>query len=378
MARYRAQTGGVMGSGLYPQVNTGVDVGGAIDAIASALAGRREGMIRKAMMQREIERQDKADAYLAEDRTIAAAERERTNARQDRLDAQSTEAHDAALAKQAEEMAAKRAELGIVPDRYAPAPTAGADLAASVQVPSIRQAYQSGGSAVGQFQAPAAANPPAPSVGTLPSYQLLPGFQDKTLGTKYQEKQAAHEQARTDKRDDMATALANAKVLAEFQAGLRAKNSKTPKLGGQSDFSRKADFMLPGAIQAVETINAWEDRNGGQAPSVAGKLSRVLGGTGNYTTPEDLQVLNQSAAILADSYLRLTTGASINPEEAKNAALQMLPQPGDKPAVLKAKRARRKVVLEALTRAAAPTAAHEPDALAPQPPDLISQYGLEP
>jgi hypothetical protein len=188
-----------MGSGLYPQANTGVDVGSAIEGIANAVATTREGMIRRAMMQREIARQAAADQQIQEDRLYQRTrdestarsqqeDREYTRSRNDRQDS-------LAEAKQAEEAAAKRAELGIVPDQFAPAP--GTDLVNSFQTPTIRSAMASRGGAVGQFQSESAASGgQAPSVGQLPSSQLVAGFTDPSLGTKAQERQRALADAR--------------------------------------------------------------------------------------------------------------------------------------------------------------------------------------
>jgi hypothetical protein len=130
-----------------------------------------------------------------------------------------------------------------------------------------------------------------------------------------------------------------ATVRAEIEQGKPAGADRKP-----AEFEKKAAFVLEGAESAAKALDGYK------AP--ARSAIRHVPGLGNYgMTPED-QVANQAAETLADAYLRLTTGATITPEEVKNTARQMVPTPGDAEPVLAAKKARREQVIRAIREAA--------------------------
>lgn len=110
------------------------------------------------------------------------------------------------------------------------------------------------------------------------------------------------------------------------------------------DFEKRAAFLLEGAERAVKVLDGYS------AP--AASVIRHVPGLGNYGLSETDQVAQEAAETLYDAYLRLTTGASIQPAELKNAAKQMIAQPGDKPATLRQKAIRRREVIRAMRRAA--------------------------
>lgn len=126
----------------------------------------------------------------------------------------------------------------------------------------------------------------------------------------------------------------------------RAMGVNTPKPPRPNDFNNKAAFMLEGAKHASGVL----DHYTAPASSVIRKIPLL----GNYGLSEEDQIAQQAAETMYDSYLRLTTGATIAPEELKNAAKQFVPQPGDSPGVLRAKALRRRQILTAMERAAAP------------------------
>ena len=82
MAPYRAKTGGIFGSGIYPEVNTGLNVGDAIEGLAQAFQTTRDGMIRRAMMQKQLEQQAAQEQRALEDRQFARQQAESQAARQ--------------------------------------------------------------------------------------------------------------------------------------------------------------------------------------------------------------------------------------------------------------------------------------------------------
>lgn len=332
---YRARTGGVMGSGLYPQANTGVDVAGGVDAIAQALAGRRDGLIRQAMMKREFQRQDAADAQAAQDRDYlrqrqeaadasAAEQTQYERARQARLD-------DQAEAKQAEETAAKRAELGIVPDRYEPVMDPVSPVS-DFQPPTIRSAMMAN---VGQFGGGAPKTglsiPATPSVGALPKMQLVAGITDPTLGTKYKEK-----------RQEIADARETHAINRDYDNAHPAPKSASDraKEGQPSESERRAGALYAVANDAIPILDS------AGAPGYWDTLSRRAGGQALVSTHQ--QVVNQAALQLSAAYLYTVSGATASPEEVEKTAQTFVPQVGDSDAVLARKASARKIAVGAI------------------------------
>lgn len=126
----------------------------------------------------------------------------------------------------------------------------------------------------------------------------------------------------------------------------RALATKGPPKPRPNEFNNKAAFMLEGAKHASGVLDHYS------AP--AASMVRKVPFLGNYGLSENDQVAQQAAETMYDSYLRLTTGATIAPEELKNAAKQFVPQPGDSPGVLRAKALRRRQILDSMQRAAQP------------------------
>lgn len=112
-----------------------------------------------------------------------------------------------------------------------------------------------------------------------------------------------------------------------------------------------AQFMLPGAERAERTL-----RNYSASPRT---WVNKVPGLGNYGQTEKDQIALQAAETMHDAYLRLTTGATISPEELRRAALQYVPQPGDTPGMLRAKATRRREIISAMRQLAGQTVAVE-------------------
>lgn len=127
--------------------------------------------------------------------------------------------------------------------------------------------------------------------------------------------------------------------------GMRPKPrpDDTPK---PADFEKKAAFMIEGAERANEVLSSYR-------PTARSFVSKVPG-LGNYGISGEEQTALQAAATLHDAYLRLTTGATIAPSELEAAARQYIPQPGDKPDVIRAKAQRRAEIIRAIRAAAQP------------------------
>lgn len=130
-------------------------------------------------------------------------------------------------------------------------------------------------------------------------------------------------------------------------AGQPVKPKVSGNGGAPSEYERKAAFMLPGAISAIEVLNAHDS-----TPNLWDSAMEGTPLVGNSLMSSERQQQIQAAMTLHDAYLRLTTGATIQPSELRNAAMQYIPERGDKPAVLALKH-RRRAQVEAAIRGAA-------------------------
>lgn len=116
--------------------------------------------------------------------------------------------------------------------------------------------------------------------------------------------------------------------------------------------------------------------------SLGDKLSEGIPlNLGNYAQSEEYQVARDAGRDFLATILRKDTGAAITENEEKIYGQMFLPQPGDKPAALQAKRQRRTLAVEAI-KAGMPTAAIEnmtkaldsgPSALESAQPDPIPE-----
>lgn len=130
----------------------------------------------------------------------------------------------------------------------------------------------------------------------------------------------------------------------EAQINAKYRPVRPPRGPAATDKDKIADFMLAGAERAEKTLRDY-------SASPRTWVNKVPG-LGNYGQTETDQIAQQAAETLHDAYLRITTGATINPEELKRAAKQYIPEPGDSPGVLRAKAMRRKEIIDAMRRSA--------------------------
>ena len=183
--------------------------------------------------------------------------------------------------------------------------------------------------------------------------QLLEERLKEAQAAKYEhDAQAPYREPGAGNIDPLSEQGINAAVRrAQGVANVRPKSANRPR---PNEFNNKAAFMLEGAKHASGILDHYS------AP--AASMIRKVPLLGNYGMTENDQIAQQAAETMYDAYLRLTTGATIAPEELKNAAKQFVPQPGDKPGVLREKALRRRQILDAMKRAAQPAldAADEP------------------
>lgn len=157
------------------------------------------------------------------------------------------------------------------------------------------------------------------------------------------------EQARTPRPTAPVPGTPEYFAMKEKEAEIGARHRAPPRPPAPqrpNDFNNKAAFMLEGAERSSRILDTYS------AP--ARSALRHVPGLGNYGLSEQDQLAQQAAETMYDAYLRLTTGATISGEELKNAAKQFVPQVGDSPGALRQKAVRRREILSAMRRAAAP------------------------
>lgn len=101
-----------------------------------------------------------------------------------------------------------------------------------------------------------------------------------------------------------------------------------------SEQERRAAFFLPFMPEAETAISNFTG-----APDRFSTLWQDKGF--RELTSAERQELDNAATVYAEAWLRLTTGAAYNEQEFQNAYRLFAPQPGDKPATLRAKSRRR-------------------------------------
>jgi len=92
----------------------------------------------------------------------------------------------------------------------------------------------------------------------------------------------------------------------------------------------------------------------GPAGIEANVLADIPFGAGNFAMTPQQQLFLQAERNFINAVLRRESGATIMPDEFKNARQQYIPQPGDSRAVLEQKRKNRNTVLNSLQRDAGP------------------------
>jgi hypothetical protein len=137
------------------------------------------------------------------------------------------------------------------------------------------------------------------------------------------------------------------------QGRAQAEASAPSALPRPTEQERKAAFFLEGVEDAVSRLRDFKPMSG--ASAIAAQTPIV----GNYFLDGETQAALQAAEVLHDAYLRMTTGATIQGDELRQAARQYVPLPGDKPEVVAMKERRRDQVLRAFENMAGPAVAHQ-------------------
>lgn len=115
-----------------------------------------------------------------------------------------------------------------------------------------------------------------------------------------------------------------------------------------------AQLQVAGYRDRLMESNQVIDQIGGKFTGISGKLQGLSGpfgiGTPNALKSPEYQQFEQAQRNFINANLRRESGASISPEEFKNARLQYFPQPGDSQEVLKQKAANRSTVVNSFIR----------------------------
>ena len=165
--------------------------------------------------------------------------------------------------------------------------------------------------------------------------------------------------------------IAATKSLKAYEASL--KPDKAQDVPKPTEFSGKAALLYPKAQQAGAVLEQFYDK--GVTPQQGlGRIPLV----GNFMLNEDQQRVQQAAEAVSSAVLRLESGASISEGEVKNLAKQVIPAPGDSPAVLAQKRATLHTMIERMRQAAAPSMAREAAPAGTTAPRVQPQQGRAP
>lgn len=138
-----------------------------------------------------------------------------------------------------------------------------------------------------------------------------------------------------------------------LQAPPRATGSGRPITEGQA----KMQVALSRAEPALRTIEAFLGydpetdtfaEGGGRVPeeSFIGRIT-----PGRYFQSPEIQAYDQAAEAIASAILRIESGAAISAQEIESYRRQFIPQPGDKPEVIRQKLHALRTTLDAIRRA---------------------------
>lgn len=107
----------------------------------------------------------------------------------------------------------------------------------------------------------------------------------------------------------------------------------------------KDSFFTTRMTAATPTIDKFEGALMSLPEAVAGAIPMNLG---RYAQSEEYQLAKDAGKDFVNAYLRKDSGAALTPAEEANYGQLLLPQPGDKPAIIAAKRQRRLIAIEAI------------------------------
>lgn len=144
--------------------------------------------------------------------------------------------------------------------------------------------------------------------------------------------------------------------VAIYENGIFKRWKTTPpqqtNQGQPTEGERKAAMLLTTGQNGYETLERLLAGNR-RPPSLLERAQSNIGmGIGNVLSSAELQQIDQAAYDLQEAWLRLTSGAVISPDEIRNSARALIPQPGDSPQVLEQKRQARAMRIAAIRQAA--------------------------
>lgn len=115
----------------------------------------------------------------------------------------------------------------------------------------------------------------------------------------------------------------------------------------------KDSFFTTRMTAATPTIDKFESALMSLPEAAAGAIPMNLG---RYAQSEEFQLAKDAGRDFVNAYLRKDSGAALTAQEEANYGQLLLPQPGDKPAILAAKRQRRQIAVEAIKSGMPPSA----------------------
>jgi flagellum-specific peptidoglycan hydrolase FlgJ len=115
----------------------------------------------------------------------------------------------------------------------------------------------------------------------------------------------------------------------------------------------KDSFFTTRMTAATPTIDKFEGALMSLPEAAAGAIPMNLG---RYAPSEEYQLAKDAGRDFVNAYLRKDSGAALTAQEEANYGQLLLPQPGDKPAILAAKRQRRQIATEAIKSGMPPSA----------------------
>lgn len=115
----------------------------------------------------------------------------------------------------------------------------------------------------------------------------------------------------------------------------------------------KDSFFTTRMTAATPTIDKFEDALMSLPEAAAGVIPLNLG---RYAQSEEYQLAKDAGRDFVNAYLRKDSGAALTQAEEENYGQLLLPQPGDKPAIIDAKRQRRQIAVEAIKSGMPPSA----------------------
>lgn len=142
-------------------------------------------------------------------------------------------------------------------------------------------------------------------------------------------------------------------------------HAATPRSEIPSDSERKAAYFLPNLEEAVREIKKFKP------PTLAERVKARIPGVGNATVSTNAQVARNYADVIKEAHLRMTSGATITPDEEAIVERAYIPLSTDDPATVEAKFRR-------LDNLLAQTQAQAARAIPHGTPGVVRQGGPQP